>query len=58
MPLLIRTEIERLFSEGFIRYLICTSTLLEGVNLPAKSIIIRNPRRGKGNPLNANDFGI
>ncbi len=56
MPLLIRTEIERLFSEGFIRYLICTSTLLEGVNLPAKSIIIRNPRRGKGNPLNANDF--
>lgn len=56
MPLLIRSEIERLFSEGVIRYLICTSTLLEGVNLPAKSIIIRNPRRGKKNPLNANDF--
>lgn len=56
MPLLIRQEIERLFSAGVIRYLICTSTLLEGVNLPAKSIIIRNPKRGKGNPLTPNDF--
>lgn len=56
MPLLIRNEIERLFSEGKIKYLICTSTLLEGVNLPAKSIIIRKPSRGKGKPLNQNDF--
>lgn len=58
MPLLIRNEIERLFSIGKIEYLICTSTLLEGVNLPAKSIIIRKPSRGRGNPLNQNDFGI
>lgn len=56
MPLLIRNEIERLFSEGKIKYLICTSTLLEGINLPAKSIIIRKPTRGKGKPLNQNDF--
>jgi superfamily II RNA helicase len=56
MPLLIRNEIEKLFSEGIIHYLICTSTLLEGVNLPAKSIIIRNPHRGRKYPLNANDF--
>lgn len=56
MPLLIRREIEKLFSKGVIHYLICTSTLLEGVNLPAKSIIIRKPRRGKSQPLNANDF--
>ena len=56
MPLLIRNEIERLFSIGKIEYLICTSTLLEGVNLPAKSIIIRKPSRGRGNPLNQNDF--
>lgn len=56
MPLLIRQEIERLFSKGEIQYLVCTSTLLEGVNLPAKSIIIRKPTRGKGNPLNQNDF--
>ena len=56
MPLLIRQEIERLFSEGNIKYLICTSTLLEGVNLPAKSIFIRKPTRGKSKPLNQNDF--
>lgn len=56
MPLLIRNEIERLFCNGKIEYLVCTSTLLEGVNLPAKSIIIRKPSRGKNNPLNQNDF--
>ncbi|NDV96493.1 DEAD/DEAH box helicase [Dysgonomonas sp. 521] len=56
MPLLIRQEIEKLFTEGKIKYLICTSTLLEGVNLPAKSIFIRRPTRGRRNPLNQNDF--
>lgn len=56
MPLLIRQEIERLFRDGIIKYLICTSTLLEGVNLPAKSIFIRQPTRGRNNPLNENDF--
>src|SRR5207247_978143 len=34
MPLLIREEIERLFSAGTIKYLVCTSTLIEGVNMP------------------------
>lgn len=56
MPLLIRQEIERLFKDGDIKYLICTSTLLEGVNLPAKTIYIRKPHRGLGKPLNQNDF--
>jgi replicative superfamily II helicase len=40
MPLLIRVEIERLFKENRIRFLVCTSTLIEGVNLPCKSIVI------------------
>lgn len=56
MPLLIRQEIENLFKTGDIKYLICTSTLLEGVNLPAKTIYIRKPHRGIGKPLNQNDF--
>lgn len=56
LPLLIREEIEKLFKDGELDYLICTSTLLEGVNLPAKSIFIRNPLRGRNNPLNENDF--
>jgi hypothetical protein len=56
MPLLIRQEIERLFKEGIIKVLICTSTLLEGVNLPSKTIFIRKPTRGKNKPLSMNDF--
>lgn len=56
LPLLIREEIEKLFKDNEVDYLICTSTLLEGMNLPAKSIFIRNPQRGKNNPLNENDF--
>jgi superfamily II DNA or RNA helicase len=56
MPLIIRQEIERLFKKGDIHFIICTSTLLEGVNLPAKSIFIRKPTRGIGNPMNDSDF--
>lgn len=56
MPLLIREKIEDLFANGKIHFLFCTSTLLEGVNLPAKSIFIRGPRRGRGNPMDAFDF--
>ena len=56
MPLIVRTEIERLFGEGKIYYLICTSTLLEGVNLPCRTIFMRNPKKGNGNPLHEGDF--
>ncbi len=56
MPLIVREEIERLFKVREIRHLVCTSTLLEGVNLPAKAIYVRKPTRGRGNPLSANDF--
>jgi superfamily II DNA/RNA helicase len=56
MPLIIRQEIERLFKKGDIHFIICTSTLLEGVNLPAKSIFIKNPTRGNNNPMNRADF--
>jgi len=56
MPLLIRQEIERLFKLNKIKYLICTSTLLEGVNLPATTVFIRKPTRGKFQALNENDF--
>lgn len=56
MPLLIRQEIEKLFKENHIKYLVCTSTLLEGVNLPATAVFVRKPTRGKGNPLSENDF--
>jgi len=46
IPLLIRSEIERLFREGAINFLVCTSTLIEGVNMPCKNIFLRGPRKG------------
>lgn len=56
MPLLIKNEIERLFKNGKLKFLVCTSTLIEGVNLPAKSIFIRGPKKGKGKPMGEIDF--
>lgn len=56
MPLTIRSEVERLFGDGKIRFLVCTSTLLEGVNLPCRTIFMRNPQKGRGRPLTEADF--
>ncbi len=56
MPLLIRKEIERLFRSNKIKYLICTSTLIEGVNMPCQSIFVRGPTKGIGKTMNASDF--
>jgi hypothetical protein len=56
MPLLIREEIERLFSTGAIRYLVCTSTLIEGVNMSCRNIFLRGPTKGRGSPLSVEDF--
>ncbi len=56
MPLGVRNEIEELFKNGDISFLVCTSTLIEGVNLPAKSIYIRGPQKGKNTPMNEMDF--
>lgn len=56
MPLLIRSEIERLFKIEKLKFIVCTSTLIEGVNLPAKSIFLRGPKKGKNTPLTEVDF--
>ncbi len=42
LPQRIRAKIEILFVDKVIDYVFCTSTLLEGVNLPAKNIFILN----------------
>lgn len=42
LPQRIREQVESLFAKGIIDYVFCTSTLLEGVNLPAKNIFILN----------------
>jgi superfamily II DNA/RNA helicase len=56
MPSLIRLEVERLFRAGKIRFLVCTSTLIEGVNLSCRTIVLRGPRKGVGHPMEPHDF--
>jgi len=61
LPTAIRVAIEDNFKnpKGKIKYLICTSTLLEGVNLPAKNIFIESPVKGKatqGKPISSHEF--
>lgn len=51
MPPMIRMVIERLFSGGFINAICCTSTLIEGMNFPAKNIVIYKPKSGPRKPM-------
>ena len=49
LPQLIRNSIESLYKRGVIKNLFCTSTLLEGVNLPAKNMFVLNNKKGSSN---------
>lgn len=52
MPGLLREGIEASFREGHLDYLCCTTTLFQGVNLPARNVFIDTPTRGnRGEPL-------
>lgn len=46
LPQIIRNKVEALFKEREINFVFCTSTLLEGVNLPAKNVFILNNKNG------------
>lgn len=56
MPQIVRARIEDLLKKRALRFVCCTSTLLQGVNLPAKNIFIENPKRGNGRPMRPGDF--
>ncbi|UOX32378.1 DEAD/DEAH box helicase [Flavobacterium sediminilitoris] len=56
LPEFVRKEIETLFEKGLIKTLFCTSTLLEGVNLPADNLFILKPNKDKI-PLSNFEFG-
>ncbi|WP_442845087.1 DEAD/DEAH box helicase [Leeuwenhoekiella sp. H156] len=45
LPDIIRKEVEELFQDREINNLFCTSTLIEGVNLPANNLFIIAPRK-------------
>jgi hypothetical protein len=46
MPSLLREGIETTFRDGQLDYLCCTTTLFQGVNLPARNVFIDTPTRG------------
>ncbi|MBL7730022.1 MAG: DEAD/DEAH box helicase [Chitinophagaceae bacterium] len=46
MPAHIRTLVEKLFGQRHLNTIVSTTTLMQGINLPAKNIIIRNPKVG------------
>jgi len=56
MPGLLRKQLEDLFRERKIRYLVCTSTLLYGLNLPARNIFLEKPTTGRGQVISSQDF--
>lgn len=47
LPSAIRIRIEELFRRGLIHTMFCTSTLVEGVNLPADNLFITNYKNGR-----------
>lgn len=46
LPSAIRMRIEELFRDGSITTIFCTSTLVEGVNMPADNLFITNYKKG------------
>lgn len=57
LPLGIRMlELDLFNEENSYNRLLCTATLLEGVNTTAENIIITRPARGDGNAFDAFDF--
>lgn len=61
-PMHVRKSIEFATSKCWINTLFCTTTLMQGVNLPAKNVVIRNPnlftkrREGAEASLSAYEF--
>jgi hypothetical protein len=53
MPSLLRESIEEAFKGEHLNYLVCTTTLFQGVNLPARNVFIDTPTRGRGVDLDA-----
>ena len=43
LPHHVRRTLEKAMQENWITDIVCTTTLLQGINLPAQNIIIRNP---------------
>jgi superfamily II DNA/RNA helicase len=56
VPSTVRASIEKLASDKKLKFIFSTSTLLQGVNLPTKNIILFNPFKGSSQPMERRDF--
>ncbi|MFI6883826.1 DEAD/DEAH box helicase [Streptosporangium canum] len=56
IPEAIRQELEKAYRAGALRVLAATSTLGQGVNLPAKTVIVAGIQRGRDDQLSVRDF--
>ncbi len=56
LPMHIRTKIEELYRDRKIKTIFCTSTLIEGVNLPADNLIVIRCRMGTKGNMNQIEF--
>lgn len=51
----LRLAIEHAMREGYIRFIVCTSTLAQGVNLPIRYLLVTTPMQGR-EAIKARDF--
>lgn len=56
IPALVRRGVEAAFADGEIRYLVTTSTLIQGVNFPAANLFVCKPKKGNKLPLDPAEF--
>lgn len=49
-------KLEDYFKSRKLSYLVCTSTLLYGLNMPAKNIFMLKPTTGRQSPISGPDF--
>lgn len=43
LPMHVRRTLEKAITDKIVKNIVCTTTLLQGVNLPAQNVFIRNP---------------
>lgn len=58
LPAEIRSKIEELLRKGLIKYCFCTSTLLEGVNVPVDNLFVFDNKKGPAKLSTVDAFNL
>ncbi|MER9002100.1 hypothetical protein NKI15_00475 [Mesorhizobium sp. M0862] len=56
IPALVRRGVEEAFAQGEIKFLVTTSTLIQGVNFPAANLFVCKPKKGNVTALTGAEF--